>query len=92
MALLKQISTDYGIYASYWKITHFALNLDGSCDLKISGFYSKETRDAGMLSLKNFDYHIDAVVVLQYFPSGMDLTQVYQYLKTINEFVGAEDA
>lgn len=91
MALLKNISTEYGVYASYWKITEISLNLDGSCDLVLSGYYNEETRNANLQHLKKMQYHIDQPTVVQYFPSGIDLSQVYAYLKTTGEFGGAED-
>ena len=91
MALLKNISTDYGVYASYWKITGILLNLDGSCDMVLSGYYNEETRDANLLHLKKMEFHIDQPTVVQYFPSGVDLGQVYAYLKTTGEFGGAVD-
>jgi len=91
MALLKNISTDYGVYASYWKITEISLNLDGSCDLVLSGYYNEETRDANLLHLKKMEFHIDSNIVVHYFPSGLDMAQVYAFLKTTGEFGGAED-
>lgn len=91
MALLKNISTDYGVYASYWKITGISLNLDGSCDMVLSGYYDEETRDANLLHLKKMEFHLDTAIVVQYFPSGVDLAQVYAYLKTTGEFGGAVD-
>jgi len=91
MALLKNISTDYGVYASYWKITGISLNLDGSCDMVLSGYYNEQTRDANLLYLKKMEFHMDTPTVIQYFPSGVDLGQVYAYLKTTGEFGGAVD-
>ena len=91
MALLKNISTDDGVYASYWKITEISLNLDGSCDLVLSGYYNEDTRDANLQYLKKMEFHLDTPTVIQYFPSGVDLGQVYAYLKTTGEFGGAVD-
>jgi hypothetical protein len=91
MALVKNISTEYGVYASYWKITEISLNLDGSCDFVLSGYLNKETRNGNLLHLKKIEFHIDQPTVVQYFPSGVDLAQVYAYLKTTGEFGGAED-
>lgn len=91
MALLKNISTEYGVYASYWKITNITLNLDGSCDLIITGYYNEETRNGNQLHLRKMEFHIDSSSVIQYFPSGVDLSQVYQYLKTTGEFRDASN-
>ena len=93
MALVQELVTDYGIYASYWKITSFILNTDRSCDLTISGYYNEQTRNAFALPMKALNYHIDASVVEAYFPTSVDLTQVYQYLKSSTpEFARALDA
>lgn len=91
MALQQNISTEYGIYASYWKITGFVLNLDGSCDLTLAGFYDSFTRNGMNAPLKSLSFKISANDVANYFPSGVDLTQVYAYLKTLPEFSMALD-
>lgn len=92
MALLKDIPTDYGVYASYWKITDFSLNLDGSCNLSLYGFLNEDVRRANLRPLKSLDFSVDTQTVQTYFPQGMDMYQVYQYLKTLGEFSGASDA
>lgn len=91
MALIKPIPTDYGVYAYYWKIASFSMNLDGSCDLTIHGYFNEDTRRANQLYLKSMNFSVDAQTVQTYFPQGIDLNQVYQYLKTTGEFSNALD-
>jgi hypothetical protein len=93
MALFKQIGTDYGIVASYWKITDVALNsLDGTARVVVSGYPDRDIRLAGYLPLKTLQYSVSAQDVQTYFPSSLDIAQVYGYLKTLGDFIFAEDA
>jgi hypothetical protein len=92
MALLKPIPTDYGVYASYWKIIDFSFNLDGSCEFTVSGYLNEDTRRANQLALKLLNFSVDAQTAQAYFPEGLDMHQVYQYLKTTVQFTNAEDA
>lgn len=91
MALLKNISTDYGIDASYWKIVEFTINLNGSCDVKINGYLNEDTRRANLSHLKSYNFSIDVLNSQIYFSEGIDVHQIYQYLKTLNEFNNAAD-
>lgn len=80
MALLKEISTDYGIYASYWKITSLIFNLDGSCTINVTGFYSQDIRNTNQTPLKILNY------TTQNTQNIFSLSDAYEYLKTTPEF------
>lgn len=92
MALAKQIGTVYGVSASYWKITDVSLNsIDGTAHIVISGYYDQSTRIAGNQYMKQFEYNATAEQVQAYFPSGLDIAQIYLFIKAQSEFVFAED-
>lgn len=93
MALSKQIGTDYGVAASYWKITDISLNsLDGTAHVVVSGYYDQSVRNGGYLPLKVLEYDVPAEIVQQYFPLSIDIAQVYEFIKTLGDFIFAENA
>ena len=77
MAILKEISTDYGIYASYWKIIGVIFNLDGSCTINVSGFYNQDIRNTNQTPLKILNYTTQNI---------FSLSDAYEYLKSTPEF------
>jgi hypothetical protein len=92
MALFKQIGTQYGIYASYWKITDVSLDsLSGTAHVVVSGYYDRDARDNLATPLKVLEYDVSAELVQQYFPSSLDIAQVYEYVKTLGDFIFAEN-
>ena len=92
MALFKQIGTPYGIYASYWKITDVSLDsLHGTARVVVSGYYDKDARDNLATPLKVLEYDVSAEMVQQYFPTSLDIAQVYEYVKTLGDFIFAEN-
>lgn len=92
MALFKQIGTPYGIYASYWKITDVSLDsLNGTAHVVVSGYYDRDARDNLATPLKVLEYDVSAEMVQQYFPTSLDIAQVYEFIKTIGDFIFAEN-
>jgi len=92
MALSKQIGTVYGVPASYWKITDISLDsLGGSARVVISGFYDQSTRENGAQPLKTFEYTASGEDILTYFPTGLEVAQVYGFVKAQSDFIFAED-
>lgn len=92
MALFKQIGTNYGVVASYWKITDVSLDsLYGTARVVVSGYYDRDARDNLATPLKVLEYDVSAEIVQQYFPTSLDIAQVYQYIKTIGDFIFAEN-
>lgn len=92
MALNKQIGTIYGIAASYWKITDISLNsIDGTAHIVISGYYDQSCRVNGSSPMRQIEYNATAEQVQTYFPTGLDIAQIYMFIKAQTEFVFAED-
>ena len=60
MALLKELETNYGVNAAYWKITEVNINWTvPSVTIKISGFASEEAGKGTALPLLDRPVHID---------------------------------
>lgn len=92
MALFKQIGTQYGVVASYWKITDVSLDsLNGTAHVVVSGYYDRDARDNLATPLKVLEYDVSAEMVQQYFPTSIDIAQVYEFIKTIGDFIFAEN-
>jgi hypothetical protein len=92
MALYKQIGTQYGVVASYWKITDVSLDsLYGTAHVVVSGYYDRDARDNLATPLKVLEYDVSAEMVQQYFPTSLDIAQVYEFIKTIGDFIFAEN-
>jgi len=58
----------------------------------MTGYLNEEVRRANLQHLKSLDFSVDAQTAQAYFPQGIDLYQVYQYLKTTSGFDNASDA
>jgi hypothetical protein len=82
MALLKEISTNYGIPASYWKITSLVFNQNKDCSIILSGYANKDVRENTAEALKVFEYTIPAADVVDPFT----LQSAYDYIKVQPEF------
>lgn len=96
MALNKQINTVYGVFASYWKITHVDLDrINGSSNLIVSGYFDKNTRDSGFDPLKILEFYIDPSTFAQISSNtdvnGDIVSGGYIFLKSQPEFLFAED-
>jgi len=92
MALYKQIGTQYGVVASYWKITDVSLDsLYGTAHVVVSGYYDRDARNNLATPLKVLEYDVSAEMVQQYFPTSLDIAQVYEFIKTIGDFIFAEN-
>lgn len=85
MALLNPISTEHGAIAFYWKITSVVFELDHHCVITVSGFLNQDTRNANQSAMKTLTFTTQ-------FPNGFSLIDAYAYLKTLPEFILAEDA
>lgn len=82
MALFKEISTNYGIPASYWKITSLIFNQNKDCSIVLSGYTNKDARENNGQPLRVFEYTIPAVEVVDPFT----LQSAYDYVKTQPDF------
>jgi len=82
MALLKEISTEYGSAAYYWKVTMLEFLLNKDCHITLSGYSNKDARLNNSQPLKVFEY-IDPEGTLT---QPINLLEVYDYVKTQPEF------
>lgn len=78
MALRKQIETSYNVPAEYWKI------MDLPTTFIIKGYYNQEARRAGANTLGESEYEIPEEILNNF------KTELYNYLKTLPEWDGAE--
>lgn len=86
MALLQIVQSHNGVPATYWKITSVLFNLDGSCTLRLDGYYDETARRENYESMKSFSYTIPSTEITNEFPSGFNLVDAYEYVKTQAEF------
>lgn len=91
MALFKNISTEYGTEASYWKISNAVFNLDGSCTITVLGFYTQSARNIPQAPMQTLKYTILNTDMETYFQTGFNLHDAYEYLKTTPEFSFASE-
>lgn len=92
MALEKQIGTAYGVPASYWKITDLTLDsIGGNAHVVVSGYYDQSTRLNGAAALRTLEYSASGEELLTYFPTGLEIAQVYAFIKAQSEFIFAQD-
>jgi hypothetical protein len=86
MAFIKNINSNFGIDAVYWKIAELNANFaDESINVVLFGFSSKEARFAGSEPLIKTGVKIPNN---NYF----DRTSLYNLIKNFPEFDGAQDA
>lgn len=82
MAIIKDISTDYGIPATYWKITKLEFHLNKDCHITISGYSNKDARLDNSQALKVFEY----VVPEKTLTNPINMADVYGYVKAQSQF------
>lgn len=83
MAIIKDISTDYGIPATYWKITKLEFHLNKDCHITISGYSNKDARLDNKQAIKVFEYIVPEGTLA----NPINMADVYGYVKTQSEFV-----
>ena len=86
MALLQIIQTNDGVPATYWKISSIVFNLNGSCIIRIDGYFDETARRDNYDSMKYFSYTVDSANMATVFPTGFNLMGAYDYIKTQVEF------
>jgi len=92
MALAQIVQSQNGVPATYWKIASVLFNLDGSCTLRLDGYFDEAARRANYESMKAFSYTVPSGEMETVFPSGFNLVAAYEYVKTQTEFsFGAVD-
>ena len=86
MALLQIVQTEHGVPSTYWRIASASFNLDGSCTLKVDGYFDETARRDNYDPMKQFSYTISARDMTLVFPSGFNIIDAYEYVKTQTEF------
>jgi hypothetical protein len=86
MALLQILQSPNGVPATYWRIGSVVFNTDGSCTLRVDGFYDQTARRDNYESMKQFSYTVPSDQMATVFPSGFNLVAAYEYVKTQTEF------
>jgi hypothetical protein len=86
MALLQIIQSQNGVPATYWKITSVVFNLSGSCTIKVDGYFDETARRDNYDAMKSFSYTVDPANMATAFPTGFNLVDAYDYVKTQVEF------
>jgi hypothetical protein len=86
MALVQIIQSENGVPATYWRITSVTFNLDCSYTLTVDGFFDESARKQNYNPLKIITHTIPAIEISSSFPSGFNLPDAYNYLKTLTEF------
>ena len=86
MALLQIVQTRNGVPATYWKISSTTFNLDGSCSIKIDGYYDEAARRQNYEPMKQFSYTVSSIDMETIFPTGFNLVSAYEFLKAQTEF------
>jgi len=94
MALQISINTEYGIPATYWKITTCSINwLNKYCHVTLLGWSDKAAREAGRqyLALREFDWNGDKFPFIESEPQN-EREISYAKIKEADEFKTASDA
>lgn len=86
MAILQTVQTQNGVPATYWRIASVVFNLDGSCTLRVDGYYDEAARRQNYESMKQFSHTVPSGDMATVFPSGFNLVAAYDYVKTQSEF------
>lgn len=86
MAISQIVQTHNGVPATYWKVASVLFNLDGSCTLRIDGYYDEAARRANYEPMNVFSYTVPFGEMATVFPSGFNLVAAYDYVKTQTEF------
>ena len=86
MALAQIVQTQHGAPATYWKLASVIFNLDGSYTMRLDGYFEEAARRANYECMKQFSYTVPSTEIANVFPSGFNLVDAYEYVKTQSEF------
>ena len=88
MALVKSISTDFGIPATYWNIGAVQEDFKGrGTEITFYGYASQAAREEGKQPLSAGKMQVTG----EQYVAGADRAQLYAILKQSPEFEGAEN-
>ena len=86
MALIQIVQTPHGVPALYWKIAAVTFNINGSCTIRLDGYYDETARGRECEVLRQITYTVQPTDMLTVFPSGFTVADAYAYVKTQVEF------
>jgi hypothetical protein len=93
MAILQIVQTQHGVPALYWRLASVAFNLNGSCTMRLDGYFDDSARRQECEIMKQITYTVQSADMATVFPSGFTRADAYAYVKTQVEFsFGASDA
>lgn len=95
MALLKQIELDSGIILNYHRIVAITKVTNHSTILEIAGYTSQSKREQEMLQIQNGEEitaYINTHFINADYSEENTIKDWYNYLKTTDKYLNAEDA
>lgn len=93
MALIKQFETEFGVTANYVRIAAFSINYTkGQEGVQVTAFLyvNKDVREADKKPIEALNIHLNKDVLD--FNTEITRSKMYEAIKTLPEFEGAEDA
>lgn len=92
MALIQIVQTPHGVPALYWKLASVTFNLNGSCSMRLDGYFDEAARRQECEVMKQITYTVQPAEMETVFPSGFTILGAYDYIKKQVEFsFGATD-
>lgn len=94
MALKKQVELDNGIILNYHRIVSINKITNHNTIIEIASYTSKEKREIEKEALSNgspFDVFINTIYLNKEYDELDTIENLYEYLKTTEEFKDAED-
>lgn len=86
MALIQIVQTPHGVPALYWKIAAVTFSTNGSCTIRLDGYYDETARAGECEVLRQITYTVQPTDMPTVFPSGFNIVDAYAYVKTQVEF------
>lgn len=94
MALLKEIELDNGVVINYHRIVSINKVTNHATILEIAGYTSEKKRKQEVQQMKNNEAitaYIDTTFISVNYDEGTTIKDWYDYLKTTDEYLDAED-
>lgn len=94
MALVKEITLENGITLNYHKISLILIDINSGINIHLASVPSKELYKKSLKKqLKNqaFNMYIEGRHYSHEYVKDFNIDDAYAYLKTLDEFAGAED-
>lgn len=94
MALIKAIELENGVTVNYHRIARIENIINCETIIEVASYTSKAKREEEKTALDNHE-PMDVYIKTRYIPmkyeQSMDIVGAYEYLKTLEDFDGAED-